>query len=254
MNYQRIYDQIIDRAQKESREKGTGTYYEAHHIVPKCLGGEGRVSQWKTHSNIILLTAREHFLAHRLLIKIYPGNSKLVFAFWGMCNQKNRNQEERYTPSSRVYGEARELVSKATSIDKKTFYQTEEGRASRVKQVSNTNYQVRTANTDYQAFQQKRVANTDYVAKAANTDQAARAAKTVANTDYIKRSLNTDYVARALKQFKPVLQLNRDETFIKEWVSIKEAGETLKIGRSDISACCRGKQKTAGGFIWKYVK
>jgi hypothetical protein len=254
MNYQRIYDQIIDRAQKENREKGTGVYYEAHHIIPKCLGGEGRVSQWKTHSNVILLTAREHFLTHRLLTKIHPGNSKLVFAFWGMCNQKNKNQEERHTPSNRVYGEARELVSKATSIGKKAFYQTEEGRASKVRQVSNTDYQARTSNTDYQAFQQKRIANTDYETKAANTDQAARATKAVTNTDYIKRSANTDYVSRALKQFKPVLQLNKDETFIKEWISIKEAGETLKIGRSDISACCRGKQRTAGGFVWKYVK
>ena len=49
-------------------------YCEAHHIIPKCLGG----SDDKT--NIILLTAREHYIAHLLLRRIYPGTYSLAFA------------------------------------------------------------------------------------------------------------------------------------------------------------------------------
>ena len=33
--------------------------------------------------------------------------------------------------------------------------------------------------------------------------------------------------------------------------SIKNAGETLNIDPSGISCCCRGKQKTAGGYHWE---
>lgn len=106
MDYQRIYDQIIDRAKKENRLYGKGIYYERHHIIPKCMGGEGRVEQWKTHSNIVMLTAREHFLCHWLLCRIYPENKKIAHAFWFMTKQKNDNQERWYTVSSRTYEEA----------------------------------------------------------------------------------------------------------------------------------------------------
>lgn len=58
-------------------------YWEGHHIIPKCLGGLGHARQ--KHSNIIRLTAAEHFTAHRLLAELFPENSKLVYAFWAMC-------------------------------------------------------------------------------------------------------------------------------------------------------------------------
>lgn len=106
MDYQRIYNQIINRAKKENRKKGQGTYYEAHHVVPKCMGGEGRAEQWRTHPNIVILTAREHFLCHWLLCRIYPNNKKLAHAFWFMTKQKSENQERNYTISSRTYAEA----------------------------------------------------------------------------------------------------------------------------------------------------
>lgn len=49
-----------------------------------------------------------------------------------------------------------------------------------------------------------------------------------------------------------ILQYSKDGKFIKEWISGKEAAETLNIQASCISNCCKGKQKSAGGFIWKY--
>lgn len=55
------------------------------------------------------------------------------------------------------------------------------------------------------------------------------------------------------KRFRPILQFDKQGNFIKEWNSIKEATQSLKINRSTLVNCCRGtKQKTAGGFIWKY--
>ena len=39
MNYEKIYEQLMERAQYENRKKGMGIYYEQHHIIPHCLGG-----------------------------------------------------------------------------------------------------------------------------------------------------------------------------------------------------------------------
>lgn len=106
MDYQKIYNSIVIRAKKEERDWSGEKYYERHHIVPKCMGGEGKVRQWRTHPNIVVLTAREHFLCHWLLCRIYPENHKLSHAFWFMSKQKSPTQQRDYTVSSRTYAEA----------------------------------------------------------------------------------------------------------------------------------------------------
>jgi len=50
---------------------------------------------------------------------------------------------------------------------------------------------------------------------------------------------------------KPVLQLDKNSQFIKEWCSIIDAEKDLGIYH--ITTCCKGTQKTAGGYIWKYA-
>jgi len=104
MNYQRIYDQIVDRAKSQNRTKSKDVYYEAHHIIPKCMGG------LDDKSNLVLLTAREHFLCHWLLHFLHPNNTKLARAFNMMCIVKDSNQL-RYTPSSRIIEYAKYLHS-----------------------------------------------------------------------------------------------------------------------------------------------
>jgi len=112
MDYLKIYNQIIQKARAESRRKGADVYYEAHHIVPRCLGGDGNTKQWRSHPNIILLTAREHFICHRLLHNAYPDNPKLAQAFWIMCKLTNPKQH-RHVPSSRTVEQAK--LAMATS-------------------------------------------------------------------------------------------------------------------------------------------
>lgn len=57
MNYNKIYSQLCLRAMLENRTKGN-IYYENHHYLPDALGGSNH------KSNMVLLTAREHYLAH----------------------------------------------------------------------------------------------------------------------------------------------------------------------------------------------
>jgi hypothetical protein len=51
----------------------------------------------------VFLSAKEHFIAHRLLVKIFPSESKLVYALWGLANQENPYQIRNYRINSRTY-------------------------------------------------------------------------------------------------------------------------------------------------------
>jgi hypothetical protein len=52
---------------------------------------------------------------------------------------------------------------------------------------------------------------------------------------------------------KAVLQIDRDtKAVIKEYSSMHKAENETDIFNGSICACCKGKLKTAGGFIWKY--
>lgn len=50
---------------------------------------------------------------------------------------------------------------------------------------------------------------------------------------------------------KTVLQYTLDGEFIREWPSTQECGRN-GFSQQSVSACCRGKQKSHKGFIWKY--
>lgn len=49
-----------------------------------------------------------------------------------------------------------------------------------------------------------------------------------------------------------IIQYTKDNKFIKEWNSIKEANKVLGIDKGNISSCCRNRRLTAGGYIFKY--
>lgn len=55
------------------------------------------------------------------------------------------------------------------------------------------------------------------------------------------------------KNKNPVFKYDKEMNFICEYDSIKEAAKSnnLKTG-SSISLCCRGGNKSAGGFVWRY--
>jgi hypothetical protein len=74
MNYKNHYDKLIARA----KDRELIGYSEKHHIIPKCIGGTN------DNDNIIKLTAEEHYVAHQLLVKIYPDNVKLKYALHTM--------------------------------------------------------------------------------------------------------------------------------------------------------------------------
>ena len=80
-----------------------GEYGEHHHIMPRLLGGTDK------DENIVKLTAREHFICHWLLVKMYKKGSierkKMLCAFWKMKQSPTKSQK-RYL-NSRAYEKLR---------------------------------------------------------------------------------------------------------------------------------------------------
>ena len=120
MNYQRIHDLIIAKARSENRQKRKTDhpdfiYYEAHHIIPRCLGGQGTCAQWKTHPNIVLLTAKEHFVIHRLLHELHPNNKGLTMAFRYMCGRSVKGHLSDVKVTSNTYADIKQKFSQMVS-------------------------------------------------------------------------------------------------------------------------------------------
>lgn len=104
MDYQKQYNQLISRA---TNAPHIG-YTETHHIIPKCLGGDD------SKSNLVKLSAKQHFVAHHLLFKIH-GGSKLANAWYSMC-RVGKGQEERVV-NARLFEKVRVIRSKLLSVE-----------------------------------------------------------------------------------------------------------------------------------------
>lgn len=103
MDYTRHYERLMDRARARSRPSG---YVERHHVVPRCLGGSNDAS------NKVILTAAEHYVAHLLLVRMYPGNSNLTWAAIAMAvatsaKNQGRSGNKLYDWLRREHAEAR---------------------------------------------------------------------------------------------------------------------------------------------------
>jgi len=97
MDYKAHYQKLIEKA----NGRFLVGYHESHHVVPRCLGGSDNPN------NLIKLTPEEHYLAHLLLVKIYPNNPSLASAAMMMCAKRKGNK---------VYGWLRRKHAEAMSI------------------------------------------------------------------------------------------------------------------------------------------
>lgn len=93
--YTRIYFSIIESAR--SRVLPKDQYKETHHIIPRSMGGDN------SFNNLVDLTAREHFICHKLLVRMTEGESrgKMAFALVLMSGRRG----------SKIYSSTRRLLA-----------------------------------------------------------------------------------------------------------------------------------------------
>lgn len=115
MNYKKHYELLIET--RKDRILESGISYERHHIIPKCMKGTDDIS------NIILLTLKEHFIAHLLLYKASDDideKYKLGWAVWNMsgstCTNKRIIPSKQFEISRKILGEisSKRIVSEET--------------------------------------------------------------------------------------------------------------------------------------------
>lgn len=104
MNYRFIYAALIE----SRRQRSTEGVVEKHHVVPRCIGGDDGPD------NLVSLTPREHYVAHRLLTKIYPKVVALHYAVWAMAGLRPYAKKK-----SREYERIRRTYSEQKSRDQK---------------------------------------------------------------------------------------------------------------------------------------
>lgn len=107
--YTKWYNNIIATA--KSRILLKEIYTESHHIIPRSLNGSN------DPSNLVELTAREHFICHLLLPKMLNGIEKrnMTFAIWSMLNRDHSKQRSRHKVNSHTYQRLKIQVAKASS-------------------------------------------------------------------------------------------------------------------------------------------
>lgn len=98
MNYLRQYDLLVESRLSLGRVKSKGCCLESHHIIPRCMGGQD--------GRMVLLTSKEHYIAHHLLHRAYPKDRGLSLAFWWMCHGSRLCKRDRRI-TSRSFAEAR---------------------------------------------------------------------------------------------------------------------------------------------------
>ena len=100
--YTKWYYSIIDNARLRVIEG----YTEGHHIIPKCLGGDN------SKSNLVRLTAREHFICHQLLVKMVATEhrSQMALAATKMW-QRGKNQQRDYKFNGKTYDRLKKEAS-----------------------------------------------------------------------------------------------------------------------------------------------
>lgn len=108
MNYQKIYNDLIEKRKEFPYIDG---YSERHHILPRSLGGSD------DKDNLVRLSAKEHYIAHLLLCKIYENNKpkfyKMVKAFVMMSASPNGDNSRYF--NSRTYQYYRDDFAKLMS-------------------------------------------------------------------------------------------------------------------------------------------
>lgn len=214
MNYQKIYNQIINKA----KNRELIGYFEKHHIIPKCIGGNNN------KDNLVKLTAREHFICHLLLCEIYPSENKLKQALWLMSIGK-QSHTHKIKNNNRLYNRL-----------KLNFQKT----------MSNNSNMLGKKHSD-KTKQKMSLSQTGKVRNDETKQKMSEAAKGKIKSIEWRQNISNSHPTK-----KPVEQYTIDGLKLNEYISINEAARQTGYRVADISACCNNKQKTSSGFIWKF--
>lgn len=220
--YYRKYIELIDYAKSEEYE--LQEYYEKHHIVPRSFYEKKHMSIDNSDDNLVALNLQDHFMAHWYITKccVKKMQRSMEYAVVLMSNLVNCKTNREDTAIAKAVAFA------LSKVDKMKIPVSEETR----RKISE--------------------ARTGIVFSEEQKKKISESMTGMTFSEEHKKKISESMTGKHNKPQKPVLQYSKSGEFIAEYSSIKEAERQTGCNPSHICQCCRGKQKSAGGFIWKY--
>jgi len=230
MDYQKIYNQIIERSKSRLLEGFT----ERHHIIPKCMGGSNK------KDNIAILTIKEHRVAHACLHLIYPNNPGLALAYVKMFYGNRWQHRDRITPL-RVYEEARILASTAAREKRlgKTYEQIMGADKALKKKTHHSNVMIGRTWSEERKKSSRKPKPLGFGKKVSEALRGRVFSETTINKMRLKA--------------RKIAQCDLEGNIIKIWPSVREAAKILKFSRGNMAKVCNKEHKTLKGYRWKDV-
>lgn len=113
MNYKKIYDELIISRKEMNRKHIVFDGLENHHIIIKSMGGDNN------KENLVLLTGREHYIAHLLLHKIYGCKETKCSIGRFISTAKHMSDNGQFKNNSRYIGQKREDFVKTNNQNRR---------------------------------------------------------------------------------------------------------------------------------------
>lgn len=263
MNYQKIYNQLIEKRQNERLTK-KDCYVEKHHIIPRCMGGNN------DKENLVNLTAKEHFIAHFLLYKIYR-NSQMAFALFSMTRGKNNKGMKTYF-NSNSYSIAREIFiknnqgknnprfgKKLSEEHKRILIESNKNRkrelgqkrSEETKRLISEKAKGRIMSEETKIKLSKIKSGNKLTQEHKDKISLGLTGRIMSNETRLKQSIKANMPNARIK--KPVVQYDLNLNIIKFFDGTGIASRELNICKTAIGRVCKNKAKIAGGFIFKYA-
>ena len=224
MNYHRTYMMLVE-SRRDRTTPSEKTYI--HHIVPKSEGGSN------DKSNLVSLTAREHYIAHLLLAKMYNDQK-----MW--CAVQTMGKKFRY--NSRLFAQLMNNIVPWNKGKKGIYSQETRDRISKKllgKSLSNS--------TKDKMSKAKKGRLSNFTGKHHTDEAKAR----ISEAQKGKPKSEESKLKSSMKQGKRILQIDTQGNIVGDYWSCGIAERTT--GVSNIRRAV-SKGKMAGGFVWKYVE
>jgi hypothetical protein len=221
---------MIDRLSKKPERlklKKNGSYFEGHHIIPKYKGGDGNSNRPKNNPNIVLLTAREHFLAHWILWKIYRDRQSAL-AFHKMMSV---NDKQNRMLSSRGYEEARLAF-------RETNFGNQYGKG--VKKIVSETQKLKQSDIMKGRYNGE---NNPFYGKTHSQETKEKLRK---SREGVSGEMIWNYGGEKL--------VIKNEKIVGTFKTSEEVAKFIGCSHSNVRHVLSGKQKTAKGYIIKHYK
>lgn len=231
MGEQVTYEEFINNILSSRGRFACGDeYHERHHIIPRCMGGPDN------EENLIDLFAREHFIAHKLLAEENPENKRLVYAWWMMAHIG------RVEISAEEYEESKRAISKTMS-DRIITDETKNKISVATKGEKNPNYgNHKLAGESHPNYGRHLSEETKKKIGESNRNPSEK-------TRQKMRDNHADVFGGNNPRAKIVMCVETKMIYLSGTL----AGKAYGIHSTGITRCCCGKQKAAGGYVWKYI-